>query len=239
MDWTLHILDNILKNVPLNAKTDHGTGPDGARSYFRWYLLDFTRFYEGDVEPDVGAVPLLKEDAADSSTVPFTLQEVQKRTDDVIAKVVNLRKNRWKSIIMVILSGRCYVLDVLRLNLPLSEGHAEKHGYTGDNLVNWIDKALDLGPRPGIPPWNRVDCIAALTMLRGCAKSLVETIPMEKLEEKKTAWVEGVNRLLVTDGSGRKIGDKADDFHIKAHAAVSSFPFLRCLRYWDANKASF
>src|SRR6266536_2063380 len=205
-------------------------GPNVARIYFRWYLLDFTRFYEGDVEHDVGVVPLLKEDVVDPSTVQFTLWEVQSRTDGVVTKMANLRKARWQSMVMVILTGRCYALNVVRANLPLSEEYVEKYGYKGDNLVDWVDKALDLGARPGIPPWNRVDCIAALTMVRGCAKSLIETIPTEKREGKTIAWIEGVSRLLVTDGNGRKIGDKADDFHIKAHAAVSTPSLLLYLR---------
>jgi hypothetical protein len=213
MDWALRVLKMVISSIPEGCKTQYGTGPVGVRKDFQWFLINFVGFYDGNIEPDVGMAPWLDEDVVDASNIQFSAEDAQMRTEEVIKKMNNMRKIRWKTIILMVIAGRCHALDVAR---------TQTHGSPGNNLVQWIDYAFKLEKREGIPPWNRVDCLADLTMLRGSAKSLLGAIPDVEREGKLKEWIEGVTRLLVTGSDGRQLGDKADDFHIKAHAAVSA-----------------
>jgi hypothetical protein len=213
MDWALQVLNSVITNAPEDCSTEYGAGPVGVRKDFQWFLMNFVGFYDGNVAPDVGTTLWLDGDAVDAANVQFSSDEIQSRIEGVIEKLASMRKMRWKTIVLMAIAGRCHALDIAR---------TQTHGSPGDNLVQWIDYTLKLENREGIPPWNRVDCVAGLTMLRASAKSLVETMPAEKREGKTKEWTAGLNRLLVTGSDGRVVGDRADDFHIKAHATVSS-----------------
>ena len=205
IDWALLTFDTLLKDIPPDGKFSDGTGPEGAREVFRWYIIDHAVFYQGDVSPSIGRETAWDGEAIDSSTVYFLAEEVKDKPDDVIQKMENLAKARRDFMVLMAVKGRAYALDVVRV---------QTREYPGDSTGEFVDLALDY-EHGGSPPWSRVDCVACLLMLRGCAKSLLETTPVHKREAKKKSWVDGLEKLLVSG-----VEDKVDDFYIKAHAAV-------------------
>lgn len=140
-------------------------------------------------------------------TRQFSSEEVKQRPDDIIQKMKYSRKRRWKNMITQCFSARCHALEV-----PARPNNK----YLDQRLLTFIELNSDLAR----PHWNQVDCIGIMTILRGSASYLLSILPEEEQEEKKHEWIQQLNTLLYTIGERREVGDKADDFHIKAHAAV-------------------
>jgi len=209
MDWGITVLFQVIQNVPMNAVCELGEGQEGARLDLERFLGNYTDLYSGGgTKPLVGTMPKYRSDVKDQFAVQFSAEEVKERPDDVIEKMKNLRKTRWKTMITQCFAARCHVLEtpVHPYNRALDE-----------KLLAFIGLQLDWAKTS----WNKVDCIGILTMLRGSASYLLSTSPEAEREEKKQEWTSRLSALLFTIGEGRELDDKADDFRIKAHVAVS------------------
>lgn len=208
MDWGITVLFHVIKNLPHDAICELGQGPEGARLDLERFFGNYTDLYSDGTMPHVGTRPKARSDVKEQFAVHFSSKEVKERPDDVIEKMKNLRKSRWKTIITQCFAARCHVLET-----PV-------HPYNGAldrRLLTFIDLELDLASSA----WNEVDCIGVTTMLRGSASYILSTLPEDEQEEKKQEWMNRLCTLLFTIGEGREVDDKADDMRIKAHAAVS------------------
>lgn len=86
----------------------------------------------------------------------------------------------------------------------------------GDHAVVLINNALD-PLHEGTPCWSKVDLIACCTLLRGCAKSLIDVLPTELRDPTVAKWVKGFTSFLHNDEGTKNLDD---DFVVKTHAAV-------------------
>jgi hypothetical protein len=208
MDWGITVLFQVIKSMPADAVCELGEGPEGGRLDLERFFGNYVGLYSARTRPRVGTTPKYRSDVKDQFAVQFSSEEVEELTDDVVDKMVNLSKTRWKSMTM-----QCFAARFHGLETPT-------HPYNGDldeRLLVFLDLQLDLMK----PAWNKIDCIGLLTMLRGSASYLLSTFPGEEREKKKQGWIKGLKHLLSTSQEGREVDDKADDFRIKYHAAVS------------------
>jgi hypothetical protein len=224
MDWGITVLFRVIRNVPNDAICELGEGPEGARLDLERFLANYTDLYSDGTMPRVGTRPQGGSGVRDKYAVQFSSEEVKDRPDDVIKKMENLRKSRWKTLMTQCFSARCHVLqDPIHLyNSALDM-----------RLLTFIDLELDLTNSA----WNSVDCIGILTMLRGSASYMISTLPEDEQKKKRQAWKHRLNILIFTIGEGREVDDKADEFRIRSHAAVSlpllaSIPFVYLREQW-------
>lgn len=153
MDWGITVLYEVIKNTPADAVSTLGEGPEGARLYLERFFGDCLSLYQDGTRPKVGTKPRDRLGAKDPFLVQFSAEEIEERTDNVIDKMANLRKSRWKTIIFGCFSARCHVLDTLVH--PYKEALVQR-------LLELLDLQLDLTKQE----WNKVDCVGLLTMLR-------------------------------------------------------------------------
>ncbi len=107
--------------------------------------------------------------------------------------------------------ARCHSTDIARLI---------SGDYFGDHAAILIDNALDPF-HDGSPVWSKADFIANCILLRGCAKSLLETIPADSKDDKLQHWKDGFAAFLHSDAEpGHTRKNRDNDFVVKAHAAV-------------------
>lgn len=202
MDWGITVLFQVIKKIPKDAVCELGEGPEGARLDLERFFGNYTDLYTvGGTGPKVGTFPRAK------YAVQFSSEEVKERPEDVIEKIKNERKRRWKTMIMQCFAARCHVLET-----PV---HPHNKALD-DRLLAFIGFQLDLTK----DFWNKVDCIGLLTVLRGSASYLLSTFPEAEREVKKQEWIQGLSGLLSTNGEERDVVDNVD-FQIKAHGAVS------------------
>ncbi|CAH0052194.1 unnamed protein product [Clonostachys solani] len=221
MDWGIKVLYEVIRNTPADAVGALGEGPEGARLDLERFFGDYVSLYEDGTRPKVGTKPSDRPNAKDPFLVQFSAEEVEERADDVIDKMANLRKSRWKTIIVMCFSTRCHVLETV------------VHPYK-EALVRRLLEFLDVQLDPTKREWNKVDCVSLLTMLRGSASYLLSTFPAEERRVKKQGWIMGLNNLLSTSHEGREAEDKADDMQVKSHAALA----LKNLRAGGLNESS-
>ncbi|CAI6085079.1 unnamed protein product [Clonostachys chloroleuca] len=153
MDWGITVLYEVIKNTPADAVSTLGEGPEGARLDLERFFGDCLSLYQDGTRPKVGTKPRDRLGAKDPFLVQFSAEEIEERTDNVIDKMANLRKSRWKTIIFGCFSARCHVLDTLVH--PYKEALVQR-------LLELLDLQLDLTKQE----WNKVDCVGLLTMLR-------------------------------------------------------------------------
>ncbi|CAJ2503435.1 Uu.00g108290.m01.CDS01 [Anthostomella pinea] len=221
MDWGITVLYRVIAKVPTDAAGELGEGPEGARLDLERFLGTYLNLYNDGTRPQVGTKPKDSPDAKDPFTVQFSAEEVEARADDVVQKMANLRKSRWKTMMVQCFAARCHVLETV--------AHSYKEALVR-RLLEFLGIQLDVAHRE----WNRVDCIGLLTMLRGSSSYLLSTFPAEEREQKKQEWVKGLTSLLSTSHEGREPEDKADDIRVKSHAALA----LENLRAGGLNEPS-
>lgn len=202
MDWVITVLFDVIKKIPKEAVCELGEGPEGARLDLERFFGNYTDLYTvGGTVPHVGTFPKEK------YSIQFSPEEVRDRPDDVLEKIKNERKSRWKTMIMQCFAVRCHVLET-----PFNPHNKA----LDDRLLAFIGVQMDLTR----DNWNKVDCIGLLTALRGSAAYLLLTLSESEREGKKQEWMNGLGGLLSTNGEQRDVGRNVD-FQIKHHAAVS------------------
>ncbi|KAI1870384.1 uncharacterized protein JN550_005312 [Neoarthrinium moseri] len=221
MDWGITVLYRVITDIPADAASELGEGPEGARLDLERFFGNYVSPYADGTGPQIGTKPKDRPDAKDPFTVQFSAEEVEERPDEVIQKITNLRKSRWKTTIVQCFSARCHVLETVVH--PYKEALVKR-------LLYLLGFQLDITG----PDWNKIDCVGLLTMLRGSASYLLSTFPAEEQEGKKQEWIKGLNNLLSTSHEGREADDKADDIRVKSHAALA----LKNLRDGPFNEAS-
>ncbi|KAF2019184.1 hypothetical protein BU24DRAFT_489206 [Aaosphaeria arxii CBS 175.79] len=221
MDWGIAVMYQIIKDAPGDAIFGLGEGSEGARRDLERFFGNYLSFYADGTHGSVGTKPKDRQGAKDPFTVQFTAREVEDHADEVVKKMANIRKNRWKTMIVQCLAARCHVLETVE--------HAYKQALV-NQLVEFLEIQLDISHRE----WSTIDCVGLLTMLRGSAAYLLSTFPAEERETKRQDWIKGLNSLLSTSHQGRAPEDKADDIRIKSHAALA----LKNLRAGGLNEPS-
>ncbi|KAM0809454.1 hypothetical protein AB5N19_09798 [Seiridium cardinale] len=211
MDWGITVLYQVIRGTPTDAAGEFGEGPEGARLDLERFFGNYVSLYTDGTRPQVGTKPRDRPDAKDPFLVRFSAEEVEERADDVIERMANLRKSRWKTMIVECFSARCHVLETVV--------HPYKQALV-NRLLEFLVLQLDITK----PEYNKIDCVGTLTMLRGSASYLLSTFPAEERENTKQEWINGLNNLLSTSHEGREADDKADDIRVKSHAAVSFRP---------------
>ncbi|KAJ9635201.1 hypothetical protein H2199_008687 [Coniosporium tulheliwenetii] len=191
LDYAIRVFAGANNLLPDTVRNHYGNG--GARPW------------------DVGTETAWDSDADEASNVNFQGQELREKMDMVLEKMRNFQALRREIIVHMALQGRCHSLDVAR---------HRRHDFDGERAVHLIDLSLDSYHEPS-PPWCKIDFIGNCIMLRGGAKSLLESMPSERREEKLRSWREGYTAFLRYDTEeGQKRRNKDNDFVLKAHAAM-------------------
>jgi hypothetical protein len=218
IDLALSIFQRAIALLPSTLETTYGKGSGAGTSQLIWWLIEESMSFQGDVEPrDVGVEtvdePASSErslDTIDGSNVNFGDKDIRSNLSLVLTKLMNFKKERLALIVSLALQARCHALDVARLN---------RGDHAGDHAMHLIRNALD-PLHQGTPRWSKVDFIACCILLRGCARSLLQTIPGDHGDTTLQSWRDGLVAFINND-NGTQWNQQNIDFAIKAHAAVS------------------
>lgn len=101
------------------------------------------------------------------------------------------------------MQARSHVKKISHLNCP-------------DFVTPIIHNALNPLRQNVIPIWGKAEFIGCCILLRGCAKTLMDQIPVEEREKMVTAWTEGLAWFLQHDPCQTAGGFLV----LKIHAAV-------------------
>lgn len=105
------------------------------------------------------------------------------------------------------MQARCHSKGIARL---------DRGEHVGDHAIVLIRNVLDpLLPRS--PCWSKVDFIGCCILLRGCAKALIDVVPVELRDTTVANWNKGFTSIL---HSGEGTNNLGGDFVVKIHAAV-------------------
>ncbi|KAJ9666606.1 hypothetical protein H2201_003265 [Coniosporium apollinis] len=212
LDYAIRVFAGANDLLPDTVRNHYGKGPTAGEGQLVFWQIEQSRFFQGGAGPwDVGTETAWDPDADEASNVNFQGQELREKMDMVLEKMRNFQALRREIIVHMALQGRCHSLDVAR---------HRRHDFDGERAVHLIDLSLDSYHEPS-PPWCKIDFIGNCIMLRGGAKSLLESMPSERREEKLRSWREGYTAFLRYDTEeGQKRRNKDNDFVLKAHAAM-------------------
>jgi hypothetical protein len=210
MDFGLDIFRKAAAELPQSVEHGYGKGPAGAENILKWYLVEFSTFFQGNVPPqNLGKEDNEKPGASDGSNVMFNQSDINNARSAVLQKLEDWQKERLDIIVMLAVLGRCHSKSFARLT---------RGEQVGDHALVSINNALDR-QKPGTPLWAKADFIGCCVLLRACAKSLIEVLPPAMRDSTLEKWKDGLVSFLHSDGGGSNVDD---DFAVKIHAVVSS-----------------
>lgn len=205
----------IIKRIPENADCGiegHLRGPDKCRKKLERFFADILQVPQGDGgRPQIGTKTTYVHDRT-AQSMQIASEEVEECPDEVIDLLRKVRLRRWRYIIQVCLIERCHAIET-----PVSPTDQEE-----STLDYWLKFNVKIGLYSETERWNETVCVGLITMLRGSAAYFLSTFPLEEQAAMKEEYIHSLTKLMYTVGEGREIGDKADIFRVKSHAAVSS-----------------
>lgn len=221
LDFPLHVLRQMTPLLPSDIKTGHGSGAEGARQSFSWFLKDMVRSLDGHGTTEPEGVGNSDDkgweyEGNEYANVVFTRDEVTGNLDGVLEKVLNLQQDRKQTITAWAVEGRAHALDVAKI---------------GKGADAWITQVFFTALQPalsageGMPPWSKADFVAACVGIRATVKTVLDEMPSETRDERLKAWTDGLREFLLegehaTDDEHKTYRD--GDFALKYHAAVSA-----------------
>lgn len=221
LDFPLHVLRQLTPLLPSDIKTGHGSGAEGARQSFSWFLKDMVRSLDGHGTTEPEGVGNSDDkgweyEGKEYANAIFTRDEVTGNLDGVLEKVLNLRQDRKQTITAWAVEGRAHALDVAKVGRGAD-------AWITQVFFTALQPALSAGD--GMPPWSKADFVAACVSIRATAKSVLDEMPFETRAEKLKAWTDGLKEFLLegehaTDDENKMYRD--GDFALKYHAAVSA-----------------
>jgi hypothetical protein len=139
IDFGLEILRKTFSELPESVQHNYGKGPEGAENILKWYLVELSSFFQGNVLPhQIGTEDTMKSPLPDASNIRFSHREVIESREAVLEKVEGFQKARLDIIILLAMQGRCHAMNFARLHR--SDDRAD---YLGGNAVITINKMLD------------------------------------------------------------------------------------------------
>jgi hypothetical protein len=191
IDFMLQVYGEASKLLPETVKNEYGRGPAAAFEQLKWWLAEELDGFENlRFSSDIGSL-----DPKDKSNLRFDNTDVGKDRPGVPEQIREWKERRVAWTIAAAMQARCFALDVVYDD--------------GSHLQTLVDNAL--GEHDGR---SKAEFIGCCVLLRGCAKSLLETLPTVAGGDKREEWVDRVSSILVQEGPG------SDDFFIKYHSAV-------------------
>ena len=209
IDYGLDVVSQAATKSPESIEHNYGKGRQGVMNILKWYLVEFSTFFQGHVPPfGIGKETTDDRDSREGSNLTFQRSEVSNSKPVVLRKLHDFQRARLGIIVLMAMQARCHSKGLARLN---------RGQHVGDHAVVSINNALDPFHN-GTPRWSKVDFIACCILLRGCAKSLIDALPTEMRDPTVAKWVEGFTSFLQSDEGTTNLDD---DFVVKVHAAVS------------------
>jgi hypothetical protein len=191
IDFMLQGYGEAIKLLPETVKNEYGRGPAAAFEQLKWWLVEESDDFDNlRFSNDIGSL-----DPKDKSNLRFDNTDVDKDLPGVPEQIREWEERRVAWTIAAAMQARCFALDIV---------HDD-----GTHVQTLVDNALR--KHDG---WSKAEFIGCCMLLRGCAKSLLETLPTVVGGEKREEWVDRVSSILVQEGPG------SDDFPIKYHSAV-------------------
>ena len=208
IDYGLDVVSQAAAKLPESVEHNYGKGSQGVMNILKWYLVEFSTFFQGHVPPfGIGNETTDDRDSREGSNITFQRSEVSNSKPVVLRKLHDFQRARLGIIVLMAMQARCHSKGLARLN---------RGEHMGDHAVVLINNALDPFLE-GTPCWSKVDFIACCILLRGCAKSLIDALPTELRDPTVAKWVKGFTSFLHSDEGTRNLDD---DFVVKIHAAV-------------------
>lgn len=213
VDFGLDVYRKATNRLPDSVEDEYGKGQVGAENVLKWYLVDFSKFFQGNVPPHkIGKEDSFKSAIPDASNIRFSGKEVSESREVVLEKLRASQQARLDIIILLAMQGRCHSMGFARLHIP-----DPRANYIGGAAIITINNMPDR-KNASSPLWSKVDFIGCCTLLRSCGKSLIETTLAELRDQTLAKWNADFATFLHADDEGRNVDD---DFVVKVHAAVS------------------
>jgi hypothetical protein len=208
IDYGLDVVSQAAAKLPDSIEHNYGKGAQGVINILKWYLVEFSTFFQGNVPPfGIGKETTDDRDSHEGSNITFSRPEVSKSKPVVLRKLYDFQRARLGIIVLLAMQARCHSKGLACLN---------RGEHVGDHAVVLIRNALN-PLHEGTPRWSKVDFIACCILLRGCAKSLIGVLPTELRDSTVANWNEGFTAFLHSDEGTKNLDD---DFVVKIHAAV-------------------
>lgn len=213
IDFGLEVLRKAFRELLESVHHNYGKGPEGAENILKWYLIEFSTFFQGNVPPyGIGAQDTMHSPLPDASNIRFTSREFLESQDAGFEFLEAFQKARLSIIVLLAMEGRCHAMGFARLN----RGDARAN-HIGGAIVVTIYNILDREHAVS-PLWSKADLVGCCILLRSCEKSLLEAIPADLRDKILTGWNGGFTAFLYGGDEGKNVDD---DFVVKVHAAVS------------------
>jgi hypothetical protein len=195
IDFMLQVYGEASKLLPEALKKENGSGPAAAFKQLKWWLVEGSDGFD-DLRflKEIGSL-----DPKDKSNLRFDNTDVDKDLPGVPERIPEWKERRVAWTIAAAMQARCSALEIVRDN--------------GSHVQTLVDDALR--EHDG---WSKAEFIGCCMLLRGCAKSLLDTLPTVAGGEKCEEWVDRFSSILVQEGPG------SDDFLIKHHSAGCRSP---------------
>jgi hypothetical protein len=117
------------------SKHRYGKGATGAEGILKWYLVESSTFFQGNVPPqELGKEDIETPGATDGSNIMFSQSEINNARPAVLQKLEDWQKDRLDIVIMLAILGRCHSKNFARLN---------RGGHVGVHALVSINNALD------------------------------------------------------------------------------------------------
>lgn len=196
IDFLLHVFDEATKLLSHPRPSQAGLSPELASQQLKGWLRAMSIGFRGTTnDASVGTI-----DLEDRSNIKFRYPDVSANLTGVVERVRNWKKERQIWIVAAAMHARCLSLDIASLD-------------NGKHALTVVDAGLDRRHHK----WSKADMVGACILLRGCAKSLIESLAERGIKDRQEGWTSLLESFLLQDSETWD-----NDFVIKTHAAVSS-----------------
>lgn len=193
IDFLLHIYQKTCTLYPTSVTNEYGSGEKAGLQQLRWWLIDEANIFDTVTFPNDIGEPA----PGNKSSLRFSEEDVCERTPAVLQRITEWRERRNKLVICMAIMSRCFALDIVRE----SEGrHAAKS----------ISVAFQRHNR-----WTEADFVSNCISLRGCAKSLLDTVEGGSRLAKE--WESNLKAFLWAESD-----QGGQNFLLQHHASVST-----------------
>ena len=195
IDFVLRIYHKACTLYPASVANEYGSGEKAGTEQLRWWLLEAADCFNAVGFPNDAGTP----SSRDQSRLQFSDQELRSGGREVVDRIATWRERRTSLIISMAMMSRCFALNIVRE----SEGRG---------AAKSISVAFERHSR-----WTEADFVANCILMRGCAKSLVETV--KDGPQMASEWENKLRAFL-----GVEADEGGQSFLLQHHASVSLKP---------------
>lgn len=191
IDFVLRIYHKACTLYPASVTNEYGSGEKAGIAQLRWWLLEAADCFNTVTFPNDIGKPSLR----DKSALQFSEKELRNARSEVLDRITTWRERRTSLITSMAIMSRCFALNIIRE----SEGR---------QAAKSVSLAFERHSH-----WTEADFVANCILMRGCAKSLIETV--EDGPQLASEWESKLRVFLGVEGD-----EGGQSFLLQHHASV-------------------